>query len=578
MAKKFLILSEIEKTKANQDCIIPFFSALSDKNLLKKKYNHNYDYINKYSSNEQLIIKDAKYLENIYEKVLVELSKKLNLSHNKNFSLNFWRILIGPWLGMFIYIYFLKWKTIANIKNKNTLFKVKFYKFTKDFLIPKNMRDFTSFINLECWQQKIGQKICLHFFKNKNVINVKYFHQKKIVLQEQGTLKRSLLYLFNLIPFKKSNRYLILNSYLGFFRELFLNFKFLQFPSFVTYEKKFNSSKKNFSLRDEIKKNLKKNKLDKFANNLINDLTDEIPSTFLEDFDKLEKLSRKLNFPSNPKVIFSSNFRISTLVSYYIAKKKEDGAKLLIGQHGGLYGATLFSWFEKHEIKTCDKFLSWGWLEKSKKVKRIGILVKTKEINWNNKNKRILIFLRSRNKYPASFLSGTNTESYLNYSQHLSKFFNKVLPHIKKNFLLRLPPNFKVINQIKFFNDVKNLKFDNSPEMFSHLNKSILAINTTHSTPFLQIMSINFPNILILNGKDNPFKDKKSFKMLKKVKIYHDNFKSAANFLNSLDEPQKIFNWWYKNDTQKVVKNFCFNHAFKNENLIKDLKNIILEK
>ena len=52
-------------------------------------------------------------------------------------------------------------------------------------------------------------------------------------------------------------------------------------------------------------------------------------------------------------------------------------------------------------------------------------------------------------------------------------------------------------------------------------------------------MSINFPNILILNGKDNPFKDKKSFKMLK-VKIYHDNFKSAANFLNSLDEPQKF--------------------------------------
>ena len=30
----------------------------------------------------QLIIKDAKYLENIYEKVLVELSKKLNLSHS----------------------------------------------------------------------------------------------------------------------------------------------------------------------------------------------------------------------------------------------------------------------------------------------------------------------------------------------------------------------------------------------------------------------------------------------------------------------------------------------------------------
>ena len=53
-------------------------------------------------------------------------------------------------------------------------------------------------------------------------------------------------------------------------------------------------------------------------------------------------------------------------------------------------------------------------------------------------------------------------------------------------------------------------------------------------------MAINFPNILILNGKDNPFKDTKSFNLLKKVNIFHDNYKSASKFINNLDSSEKF--------------------------------------
>ena len=123
-------------------------------------------------------------------------------------------------------------------------------------------------------------------------------------------------------------------------------------------------------------------------------------------------------------------------------KKKLEGSKLYIGQHGGLYGATLFSWFGKHEIKISDNFFSWGWKTNEKKIKNLGILIKLKNIKWNIKNKKILFLLRSRNKYPASFLSGTNTENYLNYCNNLNKIFLKLNKDIKKKNCPKISSKF----------------------------------------------------------------------------------------------------------------------------------------
>ena len=41
-----------------------------------------------------------------------------------------------------------------------------------------------------------------------------------------------------------------------------------------------------------------------------------------------------------------------------IGKKVENGTKLIMGQHGGIYGTSLYSWFEKHELKISDKYLN----------------------------------------------------------------------------------------------------------------------------------------------------------------------------------------------------------------------------
>ena len=572
MKKKYIIISEVEKKKNFNNSFSPFISVFSNRYLLKK-YNFKADYINNYSSNKNLILKDAKYIVSFYEKILRAMTLSLNRHHNVNYSITFWRILLGPWLGMFIYSYFLKWKSIKNLKKINSNYKIKLFPFDQNDFVPKNMEEFSSFIKSEYWHQKIGQKVCLNFFKKKNQYVERYL-KKKILKKnsKKNLLKKLISLILYKFPSRKNNKYLIINSYLGFFRESLLNLKLQQLPTFDLLGNTLKYEKLDIASRFKIKKSFSNIKFKKkFEHNFINDFINEIPTAFIEGFQNLRTIYNKLNYPNKPKVIFSSNFHRNTLLSYYIAKKKENGSKLFIGQHGGLYGAAIFSWFEKHELKIANRFFSWGW-KNNKKIKKLGIIVKTDKVKWSKNNKDILLFMRSRNKYPASFLSGTNTENYYSYCQNINNFINGIKINVKNNLVLRYPPNYNYLQDNNFLTNTRNLKFNNKKELFKTLKKSLLVINSTHSTSFLQVMSINFPNILIMNGKDNPLKDQKNFDTLRKAGIFHNNYKSAVKFVNKLDNSNKIFNWWYSEKTQKAVKIFCKNHSQNNNKIISDIK------
>jgi putative transferase (TIGR04331 family) len=571
VVKKFLILSNIENKKNFKNISIPFISCIKDKKNLTH-YDSKVDYINQYESNNKLILKDAKYLHSIYEKKLLRLSKVLNDINQVEYSERFWRILIGPWLGMFLYTYFLKWKTISKIKSKNSKYKIKIYKIANNELIPNNMEEFSDFIKSEVWQQKISQKVCLNFFFKKNLFYEKNLSAKYSKNEKISVFRNIVIKVINNLTRKKNNKFFIINSYLGLVRETILNLKLFQLPTLHLKDNIIFKSKINYKIRDKIKKDFNRYKFkNRLERNFTNDFISEIPISFIEGFKNLEYQSKKLNYPKKPKTIFSSNFSRNTLLSYYIGEKIELGSKLLIGQHGGLYGAALFSWFENHEIKIADKYFSWGWSQKNSNIKKLGIIVKTKNVKWSKNNKKILIFLRSRNKYPSSFLSGTNTENYLSYTENFSIFLKKINFKIRKNMILRYPANIKNFEEENFKKNYENIPYEKN-EMFMSLKKTSLAINTTHSTPFLQIMAINFPNILLMDGKTNPLKDMSSFEILKKVNIFHDNPESAAKFINNLDSPEKIYNWWYSRQTQKAVSIFCKKHAKKNKQIINDIK------
>tara|TARA_Y100000294_G_C8412192_1_gene279270 strand:- start:305 stop:646 length:342 start_codon:yes stop_codon:yes gene_type:complete len=55
---------------------------------------------------------DSQYLMSLHEELLAELSDFLNDHHGVDYSLRYWRILIGPWLGYFTQTLFDRWESI----------------------------------------------------------------------------------------------------------------------------------------------------------------------------------------------------------------------------------------------------------------------------------------------------------------------------------------------------------------------------------------------------------------------------------------------------------------------------------
>ena len=69
--------------------------------------------------NRSKYYKDYKYLSDIYERYLKTLSKSLNKIHGYNYSIRYWRIVIGPRLRFFIDTVFDRYCSIKSaIKNE----------------------------------------------------------------------------------------------------------------------------------------------------------------------------------------------------------------------------------------------------------------------------------------------------------------------------------------------------------------------------------------------------------------------------------------------------------------------------
>ena len=101
-------------------------------------------------------------------------------------------------------------------------------------------------------------------------------------------------------------------------------------------------------------------------------------------------------------------------------------------------------------------------------------------------------------------------------------------------------------------------------------------VNTVNSTPYLELLSANFPTITIWDPKANPIRKdaKKYIKLLFDAKILHHNPISAAKFTKKIWE-NGVDKWWYSRKVQKAVKIFCNNYAKSNDNLVDQLcKNI----
>ena len=314
----------------------------------------------------------------IYNQLILKLSQNFNSFHNTNYSNRYWKIILGPWLSSFIQLVLERYENLKKLKDKNYNLETIILDINKDLLLPSNIESYYRSLMTDTWNHFIFSEILKTSDLFKNI------HKKKGEFKDSENFNSYFRYKYNSKSrniysqlsslFKKKilkEKYLISESYLGLIDEIKLNFKLGCLPKLNSMEPQIEK-KIDWEFRHKfILNNFNpENDFEKIIKHLI---ILQTPTTYFENYKKMCLMIKDINWPSNPKIIFTSHFLQKTKQAFYTAEKIEkENSKLIMGQHGGVYGQYEFSTIQDHELDVGDKFLSWGWTDK--KIKKLYLL------------------------------------------------------------------------------------------------------------------------------------------------------------------------------------------------------------
>ena len=330
----------------------------------KKKISiQNYHWDNKHK-----LKRDIKIINKIYEKILKKISKSLNNYHNVKNSSLYWEVIIGYWLKNIISFSYDRWCQYHYTIKKNNIGNIKTFLFDDRSFIADNTLEFSTLIRKKSWNFWIFSKISFFLNKKKiNKVNKKIYSGKIIQFSKKFNIYLNFINKIILKKNIKKKKIIISNLYLPFKEKLKLSFYFdrsitkINFVASESKETKLFDRKKIFS-EETREKN--------FESFLYSILPFSMPRTFLENYKKIINSDNFRNLPNSPKFILTSHDHIiNDVFKIYCAEKKKNGkTKLAIFQHGGNYQLLKKEVNQTLEYKIADKFFSWGWKIKDKKV------------------------------------------------------------------------------------------------------------------------------------------------------------------------------------------------------------------
>ncbi len=550
----------------------------------KKKWSkYNFTIPSYHWDNREVLYNDYRNLNILYEIFLELVSKRLNEIHDKNYDKNFWRIIIGHWLGYFIQIIYDRWTTLNEVLKKYQIENI--YVFEKHLkeVIPINFKDFKEKYGTDEWNEQIYKDIICHFKFgiNINKINstqsIKY--KKNFEKSKSNNLLKNLL---------KKNLYkhikiFCLETNMGWLEEIRFQLRMGQIPNinnFPNIDLNINSldNDKRFS---PIKIDNNKNNLP-FKNDFLNYLSLAIPKympySYLEGFQENFNFILRNKYLSsiNPKYIFTSTGHFENeSFKLWIALKQRSKIPIVISQHGGFYGIGKYSFNEEHEKKISNFYLTYGWDEKNNpKVLKNCIIRKSpfKNISPKRDGNCLLVILGVR-RY-SNFLSSLPIahQSWENHHAYQEKFVSLLKSSIKSKLIVRCHQPDYGNNHFQRWVDNKNVSnVDFGTQKIRNLiKKSRIFISTYNATTFLESLTANFPTLIywdknMWETREEAFE---YLEMLNKAGILHYSYKSASAKLNEVWDDMD--NWWNNSELQSLKNKFCDQYANNNNSKLLD--------
>ncbi|MCH4903854.1 transferase [Cylindrospermopsis raciborskii CHAB3438] len=578
MVKRQLVTTALEATWPTDGQPILFLGEwckLFDRRHVWESLNH---VVAPYHWNDRSkLFQDYTSLQVVYEEALQALAQQLNQQHRVDYSLRYWRIFIGPWLGYFIQMVFDRWFMIKTVIDTEAISNVRVLQRQRGQGVPNDMSDFIAMFVGDHWNEMIyGQilqfmSVPLTVIETPQVYEQLDYNNQTKTTKLRSYLKKSIALIAYLLSsvLTRSDDYFFIASYLVRQQDFLLQLKLGQIPKLW-----YSSTLPRFDYCDAqrdwllaLPESRIRADWHPFCHLISLLVPQHIPTAYLEGYRNLTEKANELHWPRSPKAIFTSNsYSSDDLFKTWAAEKVENGAPLIIGQHGGNYGMALWSFHESHEIAISDQYLTWGWTEpRQNKLIPVGNLkgFDSPAIKPNKSGKALLVEMvlprYSYHMYSVPVSAGQWQEYF-----HDQVRFVKALPDVlRKDLLIRLYSHDWKAGQVsrwqKQFPDME-LDLGTRP-MKELLHQTRLYISTYNATTYLESLSLNFPTLIFWNPLHWELRDgvQPYFDLLKEAGIFHEAPESAAQQMAIIWDD--IDAWWYDPKTQKAREVFCDRYA-----------------
>jgi putative transferase (TIGR04331 family) len=533
----------------------------SRKHLWQERNSYTLDY---HWRDRTKLKKDHIYLENLYEVTLLSLSAYLNKSHCKDYDVDYWRIVVGPWLITYISVLWDRWECLQQVASESSQFKTKIIKFNPIRKAPNNFGEASSFFDSDIWNHQIFASI----IRYRNELNIQteqitddfllsmQKRERTPRINYRSILRKSVNIFDEILGYFLGNttKLVVFESYFPRISLLRLSIKLRLVPR---AQSKFN---KPINYPPPIvRENLSRtnlalsvgSKAPCFEHFLFENILSDIPICHLEGYEQLLDSQSEL---STAKSIFTANAHFGNeLFKVWAAEQKQNGAKLIISSHGGaLY--PLHSIFD-HQEKIANIRVIWGseWI---KEQIRLPANKLKRKVLWYQKKGNVSVIDYDNPNYSyrcASIPMGPLSLEC--YEQNL-RLVNLLSPRVKEKLKIRPKISGKWQKKQRYIDTLGPEIISTEQSVESTILNSRLVICTYPQTTFSQAMSSGVPTMIMYLEEFWEVQPIycELLACLKEAGIMHTDEKSAASHINNIfDDPME---WWNADATKDALKLF----------------------
>ncbi len=509
------------------------------------------------------LLQDYDRLIVTYERLLTDLGETLNDQSGSDRSDRYWRILAGPWLGLFVQMAWDRWRMVEEAERRVDVSGTIVLEGIENAVVPSGMVDFTRLFTNDEWNHYLYRRI----FEERGGHALEYrLYDPGETEGPVGSISLSVSTKVRMLRFwsclaarlARKNDVAVVSPFMAWSAELALHRRLGQVPliwSFVSQpNERFEPRQRTWAMRGSAA-----DEFESFVRVLI---PEQIPAAYLEGHGRLVEMVGEARWPAHPPVVFTSNSHYSDDVfKAWAADRVERGSRLAIGQHGGNFGISRRLWNEDLEVAIADRYLSWGWSDESrKKIRPVGqIYDRPPSTVDHGANETILMVTNTVPRQSYHLFSGMVSSQWLSYLQDQFAFVESLPKSLREHLLVRLyRHDYGWDQQSRWEERLPEVRLEPGVAPIRDLiSKCRIYVSTYNATTFLETFAMDVPTVMFWNPDHWELRDSvvDVFSGLHEVGILHNSAASAAEHLAAVWDD--VVSWW--GDTAVSTARLRFN-------------------